>query len=374
MPTATEPRQQQQHLRAQQQPMASTRARYGHLSTSSSAFVTAAGAAAAAVAAQGGIQHHDLDPDHELLTTMASIFSIDEDTFMHEHAHAPMQPQGAPHARMEPHAEHGHAHSADRGGEDVVSLLPVLKPTGRRRPGSPPAVAGTPARLLRRRGLSLDMPGAHRELAESLAAAGALTGLEEAKAFSSAFERLAVSAAHTANSAGAHPHQRPDSAAAAIRQGKQSPGGAVAAIQAALADSSSGSVVGQQLPAGYEGIERVAGASKYMPRPGHLRSPDKEGFFEMGGDAPAAPEVPQQPVAVQQLAPTKAVQQGAGGVSSSAAAASGVEGMTVRDLLGLLVSTLQQQPGVGGGAGGRVAGGGGDVADMKVGQLLLQRS
>jgi hypothetical protein len=408
----------------------------------------------------------DLDAGHaEVYDTMASIFSADmtED--------APLPPPrdahrvrmahgggagGAGHtARLPPPgpAGYGYGQAAPgpagqhEGGEDTVTPLPVLVPTGAGHGGRPagrPPGAGTPVKLLRRRGLSLDMPGAHRELAQTLAATGALAGQEEAEAFSSVFEQLA-SATGAAAAAAASPQQgaggegradpgavaaapqvtshplRADKdagrgeqgegggAAAARHEGRQEeppPAGggsstsarspAVSAIRAAVGGGEGGD---QGAPLGYEGLgPRAGSASKYAPRAGHA-PPLREGFFEISpvasssvadvpsfrsaaaaGSGPSSgPELGSGGAEAAPAAGAAAVGAGQGGdgaarASAQAAAAvaagapsqpaavlsKGFESMTLRDLLGVLVSTLQSQQGTAGAA----------AADLPVGQLL----
>jgi hypothetical protein len=365
----------------------------------------------------------DLDPDHELYDTMASIFSADAT----EDAPLPA-PRDAHRARMAAGGGGGATRHAvpqqgpPRGGggggpegEDAVPPLPVLAPTGGGRSRAtgagapPPPGAGTPVRMLRRRGLSLDIPGAHRELAQTLAATGALAGPEEAEAFSNVFEQLATTAtgadligrAAAAGTPGLPAAQQVGVAAAADEGAEpktpvgaappQSAAGAarspaVAAIRAAVGGPTAPE--GPQLPAGYQDLPRADSASKYLPRPGHV-SAGREGFFDITptpsaaahGDArasgagaaaaaappaagaaggfnaarpPPAPPAPAAAPAAQAQAPAAA----------AAVAPKALETMTVRDLLGLLVSTLQQQQG---------SGASGAAADVPVGRLLARQ-
>ncbi|GBF91316.1 hypothetical protein Rsub_03636 [Raphidocelis subcapitata] len=282
----------------------------------------------------------EMDPDHELYDTMASIFSADAT----DDVYGPPPPRNAPRAHAQ-QAGAGQPRPASAGqpllpgGAAAAAPLPVLAPVG-----------GTPAKLLRRRGLSLDIPGAHQELAHSLAATGALKP-EETEAFSTAFERLARGAGAASPPPGLP--RPPPPGPAALR----SPGaGAVAAIKESIRESAQGGG-GAALPPGYEGF---AAASHYAPRPGHARGPANEGFIAMGPDA-AAPPPPAAPVPAPAALPAAIPAQ----LPAASAAGSAIEAMSVRDLLGLLVSTLQQN---GGGGGG----GGADV-DKPIGQLLRGR-
>ncbi|KIY99131.1 hypothetical protein MNEG_8832 [Monoraphidium neglectum] len=356
-----------------------------------------------AVTAEGQFQN---DPDHELYTTMASIFSaeLSDDGPLLGPDEGQQRRGGVVHdehdAEGPPERRRGDGGGGAGGAkEDQLAPLPVLAQAHHRPPsrggrpggaGTGAGGAGTPARMLRRRGLSLDLPGAHRELAESLAATGALAGPEEAEAFSTAFERLAqhAGAAQPMTSV----------AAAHVR------GGAVAAIHAAVLehsasgggggeDSCQGAVVSshleeaqrqqrqkqmcQQLPAGDQPLE--AAASKEAPHSGQPRSVAAQGVINAlaasaGGaladaGAKGAPaQRPQQPDAALQGGGAGS-EGGAGGEGSGAGAHGAVigggalAGMTVRDLLGLLVTTLQQQ----GDAGAS------SVADVPVGRLLAQQ-